>query len=216
MSRIRVLIAEDHAVVREGLRLILASQPDMEVVGEAGDGAEALAQAARLRPDIVLMDITMPGLSGLEATRRLKARHPGVGVLVLTMHEGEEYLFQLLHAGASGYLLKESASDELLAAIRAVHRGGVYLHPTMAAKLMADFLKHPERARLYGGLTPREREVLKLLAAGHTYQEVGAALGISVNTVQAHRANIMAKLDLHDRTELITYAVRKGLIRPEG
>jgi len=213
MSKIRILLADDHAIVREGVRSLLEAQADMEVVGEASHGEQALDLARALQPDIVVMDIGMPGMNGLEATRALKAAQPQTHVLVLTMHEGEEYFFRILAAGASGYLLKGAGSAELLSAIRAVQQGGVYLYPTMAKKLMSDYLKGHESGM--GGddpLTQREREVLKLIAAGKTNREIAEDLVLSVNTVQTHRLHLMEKLNLHNRTELIKYAIRRGLI----
>ena len=217
MNKIRVLLADDHAIVREGVRSLLAAQTDMEVVGEAANGMEAVELARSLQPDMVLMDIGMPGMNGLEATRALKTAQPETHVLVLTMHEDEEYFFHILAAGASGYLLKGAGSAELLSAIRAVRQGGVYLYPTMAKKLMRDYLKGQESGM--GGedpLTPREREVLKLIAAGKTNREIADELVLSINTVQTHRLHLMEKLNLHNRTELIKYAMRRGLIDTEG
>jgi DNA-binding NarL/FixJ family response regulator len=217
MSTIRILLADDHAIVREGVRSLLAAQADMEVVGEAADGMQAFALARSLQPDIVLMDIGMPGMNGLEATRALKTAQPETKVLVLTMHEDEGYFFRVLAAGASGYLLKGAGSAELLSAIRAVQQGGVYLDPMMAKKLMSDYLKGRERG-MDGDdpLTPREHEVLKLIAAGKTNREVAEDLVLSVNTVQTHRLHLMEKLNLHNRTELIKYAIRRGLIDAEA
>ncbi len=216
MTRIRVVLADDHAIVREGVRLLLDAQPDMEVVGEAADGEQALALARELKPDIVLMDIGMPGMNGLEATRALKAAQPQTSILVLTMHEGEDYFFRILAAGASGYLLKGAGSAELLSALRAVYQGGVYLYPTMAKKLMSDYLKNQEGgAAANDPLTPRERQVLKLIAEGKSNREIAEELVLSSNTVQTHRLHIMEKLNLHKRSELIKYALRRGLIQAE-
>ncbi len=187
------------------------------MVGEAANGMEAFELARSLQPDMVLMDIGMPGMNGLEATRALKTAQPETHVLVLTMHEDEEYFFRILAAGASGYLLKGAGSAELLSAIRAVWQGGVYLYPTMAKKLMSDYLRGQESGM--GGddpLTPREREVLKLIAAGKTNREIADALVVSVNTVQTHRLHLMEKLHLHNRAELIRYAIRRGLIDADG
>jgi len=215
MGKIRVLLADDHAIVREGVRLLLNAQPDIEVVGEASNGEQALALARTLAPDIVLMDIGMPGMNGLEATQALKAAQPQTNILVLTMHEGEDYFFRILAAGASGYLLKGASSGELLSAIRAVHAGGVYLYPTMAKKLMGDYLKGQKVGSERDPLTPREREVLKLIAEGKTNREIAEELVLSQNTVQTHRLHLMEKLNLHNRTELIKYAMRRGLIEAE-
>jgi len=216
MSPIRVLIADDHVVMREGISFLLEAEPDIQVVGQASDGQEAWEKARQLKPDIVLMDITMPGISGLEATRQLRAALPETQVLVLTMHEGDEFFFRMLQAGASGYVLKGASSDELLNAIRAVYRGGVYLYPTMAKKLLTDYMSRPSTEQSsYDNLTPREREILTLIAQGLTNREIAARLVISVNTVGTHRQNIMEKLDLHNKSELIKYAIRKGLIAVE-
>ncbi len=217
MSPIRVLIADDHVVMREGISFLLEAEPDIQVVGQASDGQEAWEKARQLKPDIVLMDITMPGISGLEATRQLRAALPETQVLVLTMHEGDEFFFRMLQAGASGYVLKGASSDELLNAIRAVYRGGVYLYPTMAKKLLTDYMSRPSTEQSsYDDLTRREREILTLIAQGLTNREIAAKLVISVNTVGTHRQNIMEKLDLHNKSELIKYAIRKGLIAVES
>ncbi|MCZ7567725.1 MAG: response regulator transcription factor [Ardenticatenaceae bacterium] len=213
MRPIRVLVADDHVVMREGICLLLEAEPDIEVVGQASDGLEAYEKARELKPDVVLMDITMPRMSGLAATRQLRATLPETQVLVLTMHEGDEFFFRVLQAGASGYVLKGASSDELLSGIRAVYQGGVYLYPTMARKLMSDYLSRlSSEQEGYDELTSREREVLTLIAEGLTTREIAERLVISANTVQTHRQNVMDKLDLHNRSELIKYAIRKGLI----
>ncbi len=215
MSKIRVLVVDDHAIVRDGVRMILEAQSDIEVVGEASDGKEALEKIRRLSPGVVVMDIAMPGMNGLEATTAIKRDMPGVQVLALTMHADHEYFFEVLNAGASGYVLKGGSSADLLAAIRAVSEGGVYIHPSVAGNLVSDFLKRmepgEEKAR-YDGLSERERQVLTLIAEGKTSQQIAEELFLSVNTVQTHRAHIMEKLHLHNRTELIRYALRRGLI----
>lgn len=216
MSPIRVLIADDHVVMREGMSVLLEAESDIDVVGQAGDGQEAWEKALELQPDVVLMDITMPKKSGLEVTQHLQNSLPETRVLILTMHEGDEFFFRTLQAGASGYVLKGASPDELLGAIRAVHQGGVYLYPTMATKLMNDYLSRPASEQAtYDDLTPREREILTLIAEGLTSREIAEELTISVNTVQTHRQNIMEKLDLHNKSELIKYAIRKGLISVE-
>jgi two-component system response regulator NreC len=215
MSKIRVLVVDDHTIVREGIRLLLEGSPDIEVVGEAAEGKAALSEVRTLQPDVVLMDITMPGMSGLEATRQIKAQWPEVQVLALTMHENEEYFFQILHAGASGYVLKGASSAELLSAIRAAARGDVFLHPSLARKLVGDYLRRVgvgEEQPSFDRLTPREKEVLTLIAEGYTNREIAERLVISPSTVQTHRARIMEKLNLQNRTELIKYAIRRGLI----
>jgi two-component system response regulator NreC len=215
MNKVRVLIVDDHAIVRDGVRMILEAQPDIEVVGEASDGREALEAARRLSPGVVLLDIAMPGMNGLEATAAIRQNLPDVQVLILTMHEDYEYFFEVLRAGASGYVLKGASSDDLVSAIRAVHQGGVYLHPAVAKNLVSDYVKRMEpgedRAR-YDGLSDRERQVLKLVAEGKTSRQIAEELFLSVNTVQTHRAHIMEKLGLHNRTDLIRYAFRKGLV----
>lgn len=216
MTPIRVLVADDHVVMREGICLLLEAEPDIKVVGQANDGQEALEKAHKLIPDVVLMDITMPGMSGLEATRQLRAALPETQILALTMHEGDEFFFRMLQAGASGYVLKGASPDELLSAIRAVYRRGVYLYPTMAKKLITDYLSRPSSQQgSYDDLTQREREILTLIADGLTTTEIAKKLVLSANTVQTHRQNIMDKLDLHNKTELIKYAIRKGLISIE-
>jgi two-component system response regulator NreC len=212
MGKIRVLLADDHAIVREGVRMLLNAQPDVEVVGEAANGEQTIDLTRQLAPDIVLMDIGMPGMNGLQATRAVKAAQPQTNVLVLTMQEGQDYFFSILAAGASGYVLKGAHSAELLAAIRAVHKGGVYLDPMMAKKLMSDYLKRGEQEKV-SGLSDRERQVLRLIADGLTAQQIADKLVISVNTVQTHRLHIMEKLNLHNRAELIKYAIHKGLIQ---
>ena len=213
-ANMRVLIADDHAIVREGLRSLLDVQADIEVAGEARDGQEVLEMAEALKPDIILMDVTMPVMNGLDATRLIKQRDPEVKILILTMHEGDEYFFKLLDAGASGYLIKGCSSGELISALRAVQQGDVFLYPTMTKKLLSDYLhrgKGGDRDNT-DGLTNREKEVLKYVADGNTNQEIADALVLSVATVQTHRANIMQKLGLHNSAELVKYALRQGLI----
>jgi len=214
MGKIRVLIVDDHAILREGIRALLALSKDMEVVGEAGDGQTGIDRARELQPDVVLMDIAMPGLDGLEATRRIKDRHRNVKVLILTQHENREYVFPILKAGADGYVLKKAAGTELISAIRAVHEGGTFLYPSVAKTVVEDYLR-PDGTiseRRHSKLTDREIEVLKLVAEGCSNQEIADLLCLSVKTVTGHRTNIMEKLDLHSRTELVKYAIRTGLI----
>lgn len=216
MKKIRILLADDHAIVRAGLRLLLESQPDMEVVGEAADGRETIWRVRELRPDVVVMDITMPDLNGLEATRRIKEENPHAQILALTMHEDERYFFQMVHAGASGYVVKGAPPTDLLAAIRSVHQGQAYLYPSLAKKLLEEYLSRAkEEKEAYDDLTDREREVLRLIAEGRTSKEIAEHLYLSVHTVERHRQNIMGKLRLHNRAELIKYAIRKGLIELE-
>ena len=214
-KKIRVLVAEDHAVVREGIRLILESQPDMEVIGEAADGREALEKTRELHPDVVLMDIGMPEMNGLEATRQIKRSLPETQILALTVHEQGDYLFRMLEAGASGYVLKGAPSSDLLAALRAASRGEVHLHPSLTTRLVGDYvrrLKRGEATDSYDRLTEREKDVLMLLAEGLTNQQIATRLVISASTVETHRIHIMEKLGLRNRTDLIKYAIRHGLI----
>ncbi len=212
-EKIRILIVDDHTIVRAGIRLLLQAEPDIEVVGEAGSVQEAIAQTEALQPDVVLMDVAMPGASGMEATREIKRRWSHVQVLGLTMHRSDDYFFRMLEAGASGYVLKGADPGDLITAVRTVHRGEVYLDPSMAKKLVADYLQR-EVTPPYANLTDREIEVLRLIAEGHTTGEIGEILNLSPHTVQTHRRNIMEKLNLHDRGELIRYAIRRGLIEP--
>ena len=217
MDKLRILVVDDHTVVREGICLLLEAQPDIEVVGEAREGQEALELVERVRPDLVLMDISMPGMNGLEATHQIRSTYPEVKILILTMQEGDEYFFRVLSAGASGYVLKGASSGELLMAIRAVSEGGVFLYPSMTKKLLTEYLQPGrEEAGSYDGLTGREKEVLRLIAESKSNQEIADELCLSVNTVQTHRAHIMEKLNLHTRTDLIKYAIRKGLIKVES
>ncbi len=214
MGKIRVLIVDDHAILREGIRALLALSKDVEVVGEAPDGQTGIERARELVPDVVLMDIAMPGLDGLEATRRIKERHKSIKVLILTQHENREYVFPILKAGADGYVLKKAAGTELISAIRAVHEGGTFLYPSVAKTVVEDYLR-PDGTiseRRHSKLTDREIEVLKLVAEGRSNQEIADLLCLSVKTVTGHRTNIMEKLDLHSRTELVKYAIRTGLI----
>ncbi len=215
MARTKVLIADDHAIVREGVRMILAKEPDIEVVGEAEDGRQALDLVEQRRPNVVIMDLSMPGMGGIEATKKVKEQHPGVNVLALTMHEDESYVFQLLRAGASGYVLKRAAAQDLVQAVRAAAKGEAFLYPSVARKVVEDYLKRveagEERER-YDGLTEREQEILTLIAGGLSNQHIAEKLYISIKTVQTHRAHVLEKLGLHDRTELVRYAIRKGLI----
>jgi len=212
---IRVLIADDHTLFREGLRALFASEGDIEVVGEAADGDEAVRRALELRPEVVVMDLMMPILNGVEATRALKAKLPEVKVLVLSMYDDEEHVQSLLASGASGYMLKKATSDELVRALREVVAGGIPLDPSVAAKVVKDYVRRvqgEEEPSQSPELTPRELEVLKLIAQGLSNQAIAEQLGLSRKTVDVHRANLMRKLDLHTVTELVKYALRRGLI----
>ena len=213
---IRLLLVDDHAVVRSGLRMLLANEGDVEIIGEAGTAAEALASATDLEPDVILMDIGLPDKSGIDATSEIKARFPDVAIVALTIHEDEEYFFKMLEAGASGYVPKRAAPEELLTAIRAAANGEVYLYPSLAKLLVRDFLvSEPVDSKRAEGreLTAREQEVLTHLAEGESNDEIGKALVISPKTVARHRENIMRKLNLHSRAELVRYAIRKGIIK---
>ncbi|MBI2939800.1 MAG: response regulator transcription factor [Chloroflexi bacterium] len=215
MSKIRVLLADDHAVLRAGLKALLNAESDLEVVGEAGDGVEAVERTAALRPDVVVMDIGMPRLNGLEATRQIHALGLPTRVLVLTMHAEEQYLLPVLRAGAAGYVLKRSADTELLEAIRSVHRGDAFLDPTAARMLVQAYQGGAEEGEPAAELTQREREVLKLTAAGYTNQEIAEQLVISSKTVDTYRARVMEKLKLRHRSELVRYALKHGLLEPK-
>lgn len=207
---IRVLIADDHTIVRSGVRLLLEAEPDIEVVGEAVSGEHAVALAEELQPDTILMDIGMPGMDGMEATRRVKEENPNINVLVLTVHRSDEYFFEMLKAGASGYILKGADIDDLVNAIRSVSRGEVFLYPSMAKKLLQEYLERSKEAR-DDVLSTREREVLGLLAEGYSNKEIAERLFISLSTVHTHRSNLMNKLGLSSRRELIQYAHKKGI-----
>ncbi len=216
MTKIKLLLVDDHAVLRAGLKTLLNSQPDMRVVAEAGDGNEALCQFVKVTPDIVLMDITMPELSGLEATKEIKRRDPEARVLVLTMHEDEGYLHKMFRAGANGYVPKKAADTELLAAIRATYRGEHFIHSSMTAGLVVE-LSHKEissgmQAQDQGILSQRESEVLSLIAMGHTDQQIADKLFLSIKTVQTYKARLKDKLRLKGRAELVRYAIHHGLL----
>ncbi len=215
MKKIRVLIADDHGVLRDGIRALLSLYDDVEVVGEAEDGLEAVDKTEKLRPDVVLMDIAMPRLGGLEATLELRQRKIPTKVLVLTQYDNKEYIFPMLKAGVAGYILKKAAGTDLVSAIRAVHSGQSFLYPSVAKAVVERYLHRegeegPESR--YDQLTDREKEILKLLAEGRSNKEIAELLCLSVKTVMGHRANIMEKLDLHNRTELVKFAIRIGLV----
>jgi DNA-binding NarL/FixJ family response regulator len=230
-DRIRVLLVDDHAILREGVHALLSREQDIEVVGEAEDGQQALDQIEDVRPDVVIMDIVMPRMNGLEATRLLKQRHPEVRTLILSMYDDQEYVVQIIQAGAAGYVLKRVVTDDLVRAIREVHAGGSFLYPPIAATLIGDYLRvTASQAAADGGaargagapesqggparepLSAREREVLGLIAEGFSNVEIAEQLGLSRKTVDTHRAHAMRKLDLHDVTEVVKYALRTGLI----
>ena len=220
-KKIRLLLADDHAVLRSGLRMLLDAEPDMEVVGEASDGAEAVELAMELKPDVALMDITMEGMSGLTATRVIKERVAETKVLVLTMHEDEGYLRQMLEAGATGYVLKRAANAELAVAIRAVHRGEVFLYPSLSRVLLHDLVlqggaKQKALQDSYELLSQREKMTLRLVALGYTNKQIASQLFLSVKTVESYRARLMSKLELKGRAALVRYALRKGLLESEG
>jgi two-component system response regulator NreC len=214
MSKIRLLLVDDHKVIRAGLRMLFTAEEDMEIVGEASNAEEAIEAVQELKPDVVLMDVVMPGLSGIEATRRIREVSPETNVLALTMHEDEQYFFEMLHAGASGYVPKRAAPDDLISAIRVVSRGQVFLYPSVAKMLVKDFVERGggDSPPVHEQLTPREREVLTYIAEGLTNREIAEELHISHKTVDRHRENIMGKLDLHSRVALVKYAIEKGMI----
>ena len=210
LKRIRILLADDHAVVRQGFRMILSSHPDLEIVGEAGNGREAVELAATLRPDVVVMDVAMPELNGIEATRRLASSVPHARVIALSMHKDSVYVRETLRAGARGYLLKDSVAADLVSAVRAVAAGEGYLSPAVSDAVLDDYRRHVTNP--IDLLTSREREVLQMLAEGKTNKEIAGILNLSVYTVDAHRGRIMEKLNVHSINELVRFAVRNGLI----
>jgi DNA-binding NarL/FixJ family response regulator len=213
---IRILIADDHTLVRAGLRRILEDEVDFEVAAEASDGAEAVTAALATELDVAILDISMPKLTGLQATRRILDHRPQLRVLILSMHDNEEFLFEALRAGASGYVLKTSAESDLVRACRTTMRGESFLYPKAVGVLVRDYLGRVERGELHPTdvLSPRETEIVKLIAEGHTSREIGDILSISPNTVERHRHNVLEKLELRDRVALTLYAVRRGLIQP--
>ena len=220
MSATRVLIVDDHALVRDGVRALLSRADDIIVVGEAGGGRDAIALATSLSPDVILMDIAMPDLGGLEATIEIRRDHPDIRIIVLTQYGDREYVHRFLRAGVSGYVLKKAAGAELVAAIRAVHRGGLVLDPEVARDAVTGEASPPAEiageAEPYERLTDREKQVLKLVAEGRSNKEVASLLGISVKTAMSHREHVMDKLDVHSRTDLIRFALRCGVIRQEA
>jgi len=208
-KKIRILLADDHTMVRQGFRMILAGQPDMEIVGEAGNGREAVELAEQLHPDVVVMDVAMPELNGIEATRRLAVSEPRTRVLALSMHKDSVYVREILRAGARGYLLKDAIDRDLLAGVRAVAQGEGYLSPAISDAVLSDYRKHVTDP--LDLLSSREREVLQMIAEGQTNKEIATKLNLSVYTVDAHRGHIMDKLNLHSTTELVRFAIRNGL-----
>lgn len=215
MDTINILLAEDHTIVRKGLRSLLEDEENLRVAGEAADGRQAVNQVAKLRPDVVLMDIGMPGLNGIEATRQIKKRFPEVNVLILSVHSQEEYIYQTLRAGASGYLLKRTAPAEMFTAIRAVCQGQFFLSPSISQKVVNKYVDYANRRQLpdrYATLSGREREVLQLIAEGHPRRKIAEILHISVKTVETHRANLLKKLNIDNTAALIRFAIWKNLI----
>lgn len=216
MSKIRVFLTDDHTLFRQGIRTLLAAEADMEVAGEAANASDAVSLARQTRPDIVLMDIGMAGLSSFEATRLIRKERPETRVVFLSMYDDEDYLAECVDIGASGYILKDSPADQLLTAIREVQRGGSYLSPRLLSRLVDDFRlqgRSPVRQPRFGTLTKREREILKMLAEGRSVKEIAAAFELSVKTVEAHKFNLMRKLDIHNKAQLVQYAIQKKVIR---
>jgi len=216
MAKIRVLLTDDHTLFRQGIKTLLAAESDLDIVGEAANGAEAVEKVTELRPDLVLMDIGMPGLSSFEATRQIKKVRPDTKILFLTMYDDEDYLVQCMEVGASGYVLKDSPAQQLLAAIRDVYRGGSYLSPRMLSQLVDDFrsrIKTAHRQPRFATLTAREKEILKFLAEGESVKEIASGLNLSVKTVEAHKFNLMRKLDIHNKAHLVQYAIQKKIIK---
>lgn len=210
---IKVLLADDHKIVRDGLRTLLEKHADIAVLGEAEDGREALQLAGKLSPDVVVMDIAMPELNGIEATRQILSEHPGIKIVALSMHSDKRFVSEMLKAGASAYLLKDCAFEELITAIRTIMKGKIYLSPGIAGVVLADYIRSDRKSEpsVFSQLSDREREVLQLMAEGKTTKEVAAHLNVSIKTVETHRTNIMTKLDIHSIAELTKYAVREGL-----
>jgi DNA-binding NarL/FixJ family response regulator len=215
MKKVKLLVADDHKIFRQGIKKLLEEESDLQVVGEAADGREAVKKATELKPDVILMDIAMANLNGLEATKQIKKVLPSTKVIMLTMHKNEEYILQSFQAGASGYILKEGAVEELVSAIRSIHSDKSFLSPTISKTLIDAYLRKMETGKTetpFDLLTDREREVLQLIAEGYTNREVAKQLFISVKTVEAHRAHIMQKLNIHDIAKLVKYAIQKGLV----
>ncbi|MDX2181354.1 MAG: response regulator transcription factor [Bryobacteraceae bacterium] len=216
MPQIRILLADDHQLFRQGIKTLLNAEADLSVVGEASNGSEAIERAAELRPDVVVMDVSMPGMSCFEATRQIRKARPETKILFLTMYDDEDYLVESMEVGASGYVLKDSPAPQLSTAVRDVNRGGSYLSPRMLSQLVDDFrsrVKTQTRTPRFATLTPREREVLKLLAEGNSVKEIAQDLNLAVKTVEAHKFNLMRKLDIHNKAQLVQYAIQKKIIQ---
>ncbi|MBS1854298.1 MAG: response regulator transcription factor [Acidobacteria bacterium] len=216
MSKIRILLTDDHTLFRQGIRTLLSAEPDLEVVGEAANASDAVTLAAQLHPDVVLMDIGMLGMSSFEATRLMRKERPETRVIFLSMYDDEDYLAECVEMGASGYILKESPAEQLITAVREVHRGGSFLSPRLLSRLVNDFRlqgRGPMRQPRFGTLTKREREILKMLAEGKSVKEIATGFDLSVKTVEAHKFNLMRKLDIHNKAQLVQYAIQKKIIR---
>ncbi len=216
MPKIRVLLTDDHTLFRQGIRTLLSAEPDLEVAGEAGNAADAVNMARQVRPDVVLMDIGMAGMSSFEATRQIRKERPDTRVVFLSMYDDEDYLAECVDMGAAGYILKESPAEQLLTAIREVHRGGSFLSPRLLTRLVDGFRTHgrgPVRQPRFGTLTKRELEILKMLAEGKSVKEIATSFDLSVKTVEAHKFNLMRKLDIHNKAQLVQYAIQKKVIR---
>ncbi len=216
MPKIRILLVDDHTLFRQGMRTLINTEPDLEVAAEVSNGGEAIEKAGELRPDIVLMDIGMPGLSSFEATRQIKKNRPETKILFLTMYDDEDYLVEGMEVGGNGYVLKDSPAGQLLSAIRDVQRGGSFLSPRMLSQLVDDFrsrIKTTNRLPRFATLTAREKQILKMLAEGNSVKEIACELNLSVKTVEAHKFNLMRKLDIHNKAQLVQYAIQKKIIK---
>jgi two-component system response regulator NreC len=216
LDKIRVLVVDDHAIMRDGIRALLSLHQDIEIVGEASEGKEAVEKAQELSPDVMIMDISMPVMDGLEATRRIAKTNPKIKVLILSQHDDTQYILSAIKAGCAGYIPKRAIGADLVTAIRAVYHGDSFLYPSAATALIKDYRQQAQTSDSYDQLTPREREILKLIAEGRTSREIAESLFISLKTVMGHRTKIMEKLGLHNRTDLIKYAVKKGLLSLDG
>jgi DNA-binding NarL/FixJ family response regulator len=216
MAKIKVLLTDDHALFRQGIRTLLTAESDMEVVGESANGLDAVALAQQVRPDVVLMDIGMPGMSSFEATRQIRKDRPDTKVIFLSMYDDDDYLAECVDMGANGYILKDSPAEQLLTAVREVSRGGSFLSPRLLTRLVDDFRmqgRGPTRQPRFGTLTKREREILKMLAEGKSVKEIAGSFELSVKTIEAHKFNLMRKLDIHNKAQLVQYAIQKKIIR---